>query len=88
MRARVCAFAWASSKQQHAAALGRVASSSRVWQCVIPSCASIWPPAPIYPPPTLFPPCSYNPPVHHQIIMAVNDYTKALQDGLRIVANT
>jgi hypothetical protein len=23
-----------------------------------------------------------------QIIMAVNDYTKALQDGLRIVANT
>jgi hypothetical protein len=28
-------------------------------------------------------------PLHQkQIIMAVNDYTKALQDGLRIVANS
>lgn len=34
---------------------------------------------------TIAPKTSLNPP---QIIMAVNDYTKALQDGLRIVANS
>lgn len=49
------------------------------------ACAALLPPRPPSPPAACLPASAYR---HPQIVQAVNDYTKALQEGLKLIGSS